>query len=66
MWSMADFGEQLARLEEQREDGQITDEEYRDLRTQFLEARDRGSRRLMIGAVTIVLLVVVVVIATAA
>ena len=62
---MNDFGDQLARLEEQRDDGQITDEEYRDLRAQLLENRDRGSRRLMVGVVVIVLLVVVVVIVAA-
>ena len=62
---MNDFGDQLARLEEQRDDGQITDEEYRDLRAKLLENRDRGSRRLMVGVVVIILLVVVVVIVAA-
>ena len=59
---MNDFGEHLARLEEQRDDGQITDEEYRDLRDQLLENRDRGSHRLIVGMVAVIVLVVVVVI----
>ena len=59
---MSDFGEHLARLEEQRHDGQITDEEYRDLRDQLLENRDRGSHRLIVGVVAVIVLVVVVVI----
>lgn len=59
---MNDFGEHLARLEEQRDDGQITDEEYRDLRDQLLENRDRGSHRLIVGVVAVIVLVVVVVI----
>ena len=63
---MNDFGDQLARLEEQRDDGQITDEEYRDLRTKLLDNRDGGSRRLMVGMVVIIVLVVVVVIVAAA
>ncbi len=63
---MNDFGEHLARLEEQRDDGQITDEEYRDLRTRLLENRDQGSRRLIVGAVLVIVLVVVVVIAAVA
>ena len=63
---MNDFGEHLARLEEQRDDGQITDEEYHDLRAQLLENRDRGSRRLIVGVVVIIVLVVVVVIVAAA
>ena len=63
---MNDFGEHLARLEEQRDDGQITDEEYRDLRAQLLENRDRGSRRLMVGLVVVVVLVAVLVIVAAA
>ena len=63
---MNDFGEHLARLEEQRDDGQITDEEYRDLRAQLLENRDRGSRRLMVGLVVAIVLVAVVVIVAAA
>jgi len=63
---MNDFGDQLARLEEQRDDGQITDEEYRDLRAQLLENRDRGSRRLMVGVVVVIVLVAVVVIVAAA
>ena len=63
---MNDFGDQLARLEEQRDDGQITDEEYRDLRAQLLENRDRGSRRLMVGLVVVIVLVAVVVIVAAA
>ena len=60
------FGEHLARLEEQRDDGQITDEEYRDLRAQLLENRDRGSRRLMVGLVVVIVLVAVLVIVAAA
>ena len=63
---MNDFGEHLARLEEQRDDGQITDEEYRDLRSQLLENRDRGSRRLMVGLVVVIVLVAVLVIVAAA
>ena len=63
---MNDFGDQLARLEEQRDDGQITDEEYRDLRDQLLENRDRRSRRLIVGVVAVIVLVVVVVIVAAA
>ena len=63
---MNDFGEHLARLEEQRDDGQITDEEYRDLRAQLLENRDRGSRRLTVGLVVVMVLVAVVVIVAAA
>jgi|TARA_Y100001949_G_scaffold36032_1_gene28723 hypothetical protein len=63
---MNDFGEHLARLEEQRDDGQITDEEYRDLRAQLLENRDRGSRRLMVGLVVVIVLVAVLVIVAAA
>ncbi len=63
---MNDFGEHLARLEEQRDDGQITDEEYRDLRAQLLENRDRGSRRLMVGLVVVIVLVAVVVIVAVA
>ena len=63
---MNDFGEHLARLEEQRADGQITDEEYRDLRDQLLENRDRGSRRLIVGVVAVIVLVVVVVIVAVA
>ena len=63
---MSDFGEHLARLEEQRDDGQITDEEYRDLRAQLLENRDRGSRRLMVGLVVVIVLVAVLVIVAAA
>ena len=63
---MNDFGEHLARLEEQRDDGQITDEEYRDLRAQLLENRDRGSRRLMVGLVVAIVLVAVLVIVAAA
>ena len=59
---MNDFGEHLARLEEQLDDGQITDEEYRDLRDQLLENRDRGSHRLIVGVVAVIVLVVVVVI----
>ena len=63
---MNGFGEHLARLEEQRDDGQITDEEYRDLRAQLLENRDRGSRRLMVGLVVVIVLVAVLVIVAAA
>ena len=63
---MNDFGEHLGRLEEQRDDGQITDEEYRDLRAQLLENRDRGSRRLMVGVVVVIVLVAVVVIVAGA
>ena len=63
---MNDFGEHLARLEEQRDDGQITDEEYCDLRAQLLENRDRGSRRLMVGLVVVIVLVAVLVIVAAA
>ena len=63
---MNDFGEHLARLEEQRDDGQITDEEYRDLRAQLLGNRDRGSRRLMVGLVVVIVLVAVLVIVAAA
>ena len=63
---MNNFGEHLARLEEQRDDGQITDEEHRDLRAQLLENRDRGSRRLMVGVVVVIVLVAVVVIVAAA
>ena len=63
---MNDFGEHLARLEEQRDDGQITDEEYSDLRAQLLENRDRGSRRLMVGLVVVIVLVAVLVIVAAA
>ena len=63
---MNDFGEHLGRLEEQRDDGQITDEEYRDLRAQLLENRDRGSRRLMVGLVVVIVLVAVLVIVAAA
>ena len=63
---MNDFGEHLARLEEQRDDGQITDEEYRDLRAQLLENRDRGSRRLMVGLVVVIVLGAVLVIVAAA
>ena len=63
---MNDFGEHLARLEEQRDDGQITDEEYRDLRAQLLENRDRGSRRLMVGLVVVIVLVAVLVIVAVA
>ena len=63
---MNDFAEHLARLEEQRDDGQITDEEYRDLRSQLLENRDRGSRRLMVGLVVVIVLVAVLVIVAAA
>ena len=63
---MNDFGAHLARLEEQRDDGQITDEEYRDLRAQLLENRDRGSRRLMVGLVVVIVLVAVLVIVAAA
>ena len=63
---MNDFGEHLARLEEQRDDGQITDEEYRDLMAQLLENRDRGSRRLMVGLVVVIVLVAVLVIVAAA
>ena len=63
---MNDFGEHLARLEEQRDDGQITDEEYRDLRAQLLENRDRGRRRLMVGLVVVIVLVAVLVIVAAA
>ena len=63
---MKDFGEHLARLEEQRDDGQITDEEFRDLRAQLLENRDRGSRRLMVGLVVVIVLVAVLVIVAAA
>ena len=62
---MNDFGERLARLEEQRGDGQTTDEEYRDLRAQLLESRDRGSRRLIVSVVVIIVLVVIVVIVAA-
>ena len=63
---MNDFKEHLARLEEQRDDGQITDEEFRDLRAQLLENRDRGSRRLMVGLVVVIVLVAVLVIVAAA
>ena len=63
---MNDFGEHLARLEEQRDDSQITDEEYRDLRAQLLENRDRGSRRLIVGVVVVIVLVAVVIIVAAA
>ena len=63
---MSDFGEHLARLEAQRDDGQINDEEYRDLRDQLLENRDRGSRRLIVGVVAVIVLVVVVVIVATA
>ena len=59
---MNDFAESLVRLEEQREDGQITDEEYRELRTHLLERRDKGSKRLAVGVALVVLLVVVVVV----
>ena len=63
---MNDLGEHLGRLEEQRDDGQITDEEYRDLRAQLLEDRDRGSRRLIVGVVVVIVLVAVVIIVAAA
>jgi len=66
MSGMNDFAEHLARLEEQRHDGQITDEEYRDLRAQLLENRDQGSRRLIVGAVLVIVLVLVVVIVATA
>ena len=61
---MNDFGESLARLNEQREDGQITDEEYRELRSHLLDRRDKSSRRLAVGVALVVLLVVVVVVVT--
>lgn len=61
---MNDFGGSLARLEAQREDGQITDEEYRELRSHLLNRRDKGSKRLAIGVTLVILLVVVVVVVT--
>ncbi|MEE2769452.1 MAG: hypothetical protein VX833_09595 [Actinomycetota bacterium] len=59
---MNDFAESLARLEEQREDGQITDEEYRELRAHLLGQRDKSSKRLTVGVALVILLVVAVVI----
>jgi cytochrome c-type biogenesis protein CcmH/NrfG len=57
-----DFAESLARLEEQRGDGQITDEEYFELRAHLLEQRDKSSKRLTVRIALVALLVVIVVI----
>lgn len=59
---MDDLAEQLSRLEEQHDYGQITDEEYRELRSHLLDRRDNHSKRLTLGVALVVLIVVVLII----